>query len=348
MSGKPRVAVVGAGLIGRRHIACILHSPSCELAAVVDSDVGAEKIASESGAAYFVSLEDLLSNALPDGIILATPNKMHVEQGLLCLEANITTLIEKPVASTVQEGLGLLEAEKMSSAQILVGHHRAHSPIMREARAVIQSGQLGKLVAVTGSAVFYKPDAYFESAPWRTQAGGGPILINLIHDIHNLRMLCGEIKEVQAFVSNETRGFAVEDTAAINFRFERGALGTFLLSDTAAAAKSWEQTSGEDKSYASYPREDCYLIAGTKGSLAVPSMQLKTYDKEPSWWRPFEERKLELTRTDPLQEQLEHFCRLIRGEVSPRVSLYDGLQNLKVVEAIVQAASSGRVVSLDK
>ena len=87
----------------------------------------------------------------------------------------------------------------------------------------------------------------------------------MIHEVHNLRMLCGEIVAVQAFASKPTRGFPVEDTVAINLRFASGALGTFMLSDTAACARSWEQTSQENKAYPSYDDEDCYVIAGTDG-----------------------------------------------------------------------------------
>ena len=93
-------------------------------------------------------------------------------------------------------------------------------------------------VAVMGSAAFLKPDHYYEDAPWRKQPGGGPILLNMIHEVHNLRILCGDIVAVQAFASNAVRGFPVEDTVAINLRFANGALGTFLLSDTAACPKS--------------------------------------------------------------------------------------------------------------
>src|SRR5258708_39289845 len=50
-------------------------------------------------------------------------------------------------------------------------------------RSLIAQGRLGRLVAVTGAALFYKPDAYFEEGPWRREAGGGPILLNMIHDV---------------------------------------------------------------------------------------------------------------------------------------------------------------------
>ena len=66
-------------------------------------------------------------------------------------------------------------------------------------------------------------------------------------------MLCGDIVAVQAFSSHATRGFPVEDTVAINLRFASGALGTFMLSDTAACARSWEQTTQENKDYSTYP-----------------------------------------------------------------------------------------------
>ena len=211
-----------------------------------------------------------LRNA-PDGVIAATPNSLHVENGLDCVEHGTPVLVEKPIAESMEEAAHLAEAAEAAGVPLLVGHHRRHSIILAKARETVQDGILGQIVAVMGSALFYKPDYYFDEGPWRRETGGGPILINMIHEVDDLRYLCGEIVAVQALASSETRGFPVEDTVAINLRFADGALGTFMLSDTAASARSWEQTSQENASYAHYPDEDCYLISGTRGSLAVPN-----------------------------------------------------------------------------
>ena len=345
-----RIGVAGAGAIGRRHIELVQASSTCDLAGIVDPSPAAAQYAENAGILYYRSLQELFAKALPDGVILATPNQLHVENALECIRAGVAALVEKPVAHSVEEGARLCDAADAAQAKVLVGHHRAHSPILAKARQIIQQGILGKPVAVVGTAMFYKPGTYFDDAPWRRQPGAGPILINLIHEIGNLRSLCGEISAVQALSSNATRGFAVEDTVAITLQFASGALGTFLLSDTAASAKSWEQTSQENKEYATYPDEDCYVIVGTNGSLAIPTMRLKTYpsNEDRSWFKPFETQIEEVQRDDPLERQLEHFCAVIRDEAQPLVTVHDGLQNLRIVEAIATAARTGTTVTTDR
>lgn len=343
-----RIAVAGAGYIGQAHIDVALRSPNCALSAIVDPSPAARAVADRAGVPLYATLDELLAQDRPDGLILATPNTLHVPQALQCVAAGLPILLEKPIATSVAEGQRLVEAVEQARARVLIGHHRAHSPIMAKARQVVQSGQLGRLVGVMGSATFFKPDSYYADGPWRREPGGGPVLLNMIHEVHNLRMLCGEIVAVQAFASNATRGFAVEDTVAINLRFDSGVLGTFLLSDTAACPRSWEQTSGENPAYTRYDDEDCYVIAGTRGSLSVPTMRLKTYprDEDRSWWKPFEVGTVGLVRDDPLKHQLEHFGAVVRGEAEPLVSARDGWRNLQVTEAILDAARLGCAVEL--
>ena len=345
---KTRIAVAGAGYIGMAHIGVLRASSTCELSAVVDPSPAAQVQAQAAGVPLYKSLAELFAKSRPDGVVLATPNQLHVPQALECIEARLPMLLEKPIAPTVAEAQQLVAAADRARAKVLIGHHRAHSPIMAKAREVVASGVLGQLVAVTGSATFLKPDQYFADGPWRREPGGGPILLNMIHEVHSLRMLCGEIVAVQAFTSNATRGFAVEDTVAINLRFASGALGSFMLSDTAACARSWEQTSQENKAYPSYDDEDCYVISGTNGSLSVPTMRLKTYPRpqDRSWWKPFEVGVVGMVRDDPLKHQIEHFGAVVRGQAEPLVSARDGLANLRVTQAIVAAAKASGTIEI--
>ncbi|EJN22748.1 putative dehydrogenase [Pseudomonas sp. GM78] len=346
---KVRIAVAGAGLIGRRHIELVQANPSCTLAAIIDPmPVSADYLAT-LGVAQYPDLQTCFAAEKPDGVILATPNALHVEQSLQCIDAGIAALIEKPVAHSVDEGKRLLAVADAANARLLVGHHRAHSPILAKARELVREGMLGDLVAVQGSALFYKPDDYFDAAAWRREAGGGPILINMIHEIGNLRSLCGEIVAVQAMQSNAARGFPVEDTVCIGLRFENGALGSFMLCDSAGSARSWEQTSQENASYPSYDDEDCYVICGKGGSLSVPTMRLKYYaqPEDRSWWKPFQSATAQVIRQDPLERQLEHFCNVIRGIEEPLVTVRDGLRNLIITEAIAEAARTGSIVQID-
>ena len=348
------LAVAGAGLIGRRHIALIQSSPRTRLCAIVDPTPASADLAASLGVPHFASLDALFAQDMvpkPDGVILATPNPLHVLGALCCAQQGVPALIEKPVAHTLEAGRQLLDALARHPVPMLVGHHRRHSSTLQRARAAIMSGDLGRVVTVMGSAQFYKPDSYFEQGAWRKEAGGGPILINLIHEMDNLRFLCGEVESVHAVASNAVRQFAVEDTVVMTLKFASGALGTFTLSDTVAAPRSWEQTSGENADYPRYPSEDCYFIAGTQGSLAVPTLRTWSYPpggQAPGWMTPFALNTLAIEAVDPLVAQLDHFCDVIAGQAAPIITVADALQSLRTVEAVRRSIATGRTIDLQE
>jgi predicted dehydrogenase len=342
-----RIAIVGAGMIGRRHMALIEASDECTVAAIVDPSPASRELALSRGVPHYESLDAMFTAQRPDGVIVASPNTLHVPNGLDCIRHGVPALIEKPIADSVADAMTLVHASEAAGVALLIGHHRRHSPLIARARAALDQGAVGRLVGVMGSALYHKPDRYFVDGPWRAQPGGGPILINMIHEVDDLRALCGEIVAVQAQASNATRAFAVEDTVAVTLQFANGALGTFLLSDTAASARSWEQTSGEDKSYAHYPDEDCYLLVGTEGSLAVPTMRLARFASERSWYVPMQASVVESAREDPLARQLRHFCAVLRGEAVPLVTARDSMRTLEVTLAISAAAKEGRRISTE-
>ena len=337
---KKELVIVGPGLIGSKHIELITNNRRCFLSAIVaPNHEHDKKIAENLGVPLYFNLDKLFKDISPDGVIICSPNKFHVAQSILCIKKKIPVLVEKPISHSYKSGLKVIHELEKNNAKLLVGHHRTYSPIIAEAKKIIKTNKIGQVVTLMGSALFYKPSKYFKDGPWRKKIGGGPILINLIHEIGNFRALCGEIESVSAVASKKIRKFEVEDTVALIFSFRSGALGTFLLSDTAASPKSWEQTSGENPSFAHYPDEDCYVLSGTRGSLSMPSMKLRIYPQNiiPSWQSNFKTEFIKIKKIDPLDAQLNHFLDVIEGKSEPRVSAYDGLENLRILEAILKS-----------
>ncbi len=338
-----RIAVVGAGLIGRQHILRVDSEPGAALAAVVDPAEAARELAGALGTEWFPDLAAMLQGERPDAVIIATPNQLHVAQGLEAVAAGLPMLLEKPLAEDVASGRRLVEAAEAADVPLLVGHHRRHNPLVQQAKEIIASGRLGRIATVNALAWFFKPDDYFDVA-WRHEPGGGPILINLIHVVDDLRNLCGEIDEVQAVESNAMRLYPVEDTAAALFRFENGALGTISVSDTVVAPWSWELTTGENPAFPE-TAESCYLIGGTEGSLSFPSLDVWLYQGERSWQAPIDRRAQSVApREDTLALQLRHFCRVVRGHEPPLVDGNEALRTLEVSLAVKAAATGGGAV----
>tara|TARA_R110002012_G_scaffold76663_6_gene193684 strand:- start:10176 stop:11210 length:1035 start_codon:yes stop_codon:yes gene_type:complete len=344
MKNPVRIAIAGAGLIGKRHAEAIAATPGVELHSIIDPSQAGRAHADEIGADWHASLAALFESGKPDGVILATPNQLHVENALECVAAGVPALIEKPLATDLAAGQDLVLAGQRAGVPLLVGHHRRHNPLIAQAKAQIEDGLLGTLVAVHGMFWLMKPDDYFET-DWRRQPGGGPIFLNLIHDIDLLRHLIGEIVSVQALSSNAVRGNPVEETAALVFRFDNGVLGTFSLSDTIVAPWSWELTASENPAYPP-TGQSCYFIGGTHGSMELPNAKVWSNPAKRSWWEPISATRYPVGREDPLVRQIEQFARVIRGEEAPLVPASEGLKTLQVIDAVQRSALSGQAVAL--
>lgn len=339
MTRPVALALLGAGLIGRRHAELIVADPEARLHAIVDPTDEAEALARRLGVPWFAEPASMLAAGRPDGILVATPNALHVEHGLLAIAAALPVLVEKPLATDLAGARKLVDAAARAGVPLLTGHHRRHNLLIQRAKALVEAGRLGKLVSVHGFFWLLKPDPYFDVA-WRRQPGAGPVLINLSHDIDLLRHLCGEIIEVRAMSNNAVRGFPVDESSVVLLRFASGALGTVNISDTIVAPWSWEQSSGENPAY---PHTDqcCYFLGGTHGSLAIPRMELWRNEGERSWWEPLVAERHVAAYDDPLARQIRNFVRVIRGEEAPVVTGLEGLRTMAVIDAVKRAAETG-------
>ena len=336
------IAIVGGGHIGKRHLKVLVADSAYRTAAIADPSPAAAALAKEHGVPYFTDYERMLDEARPDGVIIAVPNALHVAVGLACIEHKIPALVEKPLADSLVEARQLVHAAKEANVALLTGHHRRHNPIMAVAAKAIQSGAVGKVTAVNAMWLSHKPADYFDIA-WRREPGAGTVLINGIHDIDCLRMLCGDIDSVQAFTERGTRQLAVEDTAAAAIRFASGALGTLIVSDTVSTPWSWEWGSYENPSYP-HESQNCYYITGTCGALTVPSLDLYWHEPGEGWHHPLTRKRIPYVPEDAYVAQMRNFAQVIAGEDAPVMSGEEGLRTLASTLAIAASAKTGQPV----
>ena len=342
MNQPLRIALIGAGVMGRQHYQHLRTLGQAQLCAVADPNESAAEFAAECGVAYYADYRQMLALARPEAVIVANPNALHVSTALDCLAAGVPVLLEKPVGVQVGEVRELVAASKATGVPVLVGHHRRHNPLIARAHEVISRGVLGRLTTVTALWQLRKPDSYFD-IPWRREAGAGMLLTNLIHDLDLLRYLCGEVRQVQAITSNAVRGFGNEDCAAVLLQFDNGALGSLTGSDAVAAPWSWELDSGENPVYSRQADQPCYLLAGTAGALSIPQLKRWHYaEAGEGWHQPLLQVQEPFTADEALRLQLLHFIQVARGQVQPLVSAADAGRTLALIEAIREAARTGR------
>ena len=358
----PRLAVLGLSH-GFKFVHRLMNCNFAKLVAVADlnvekalksysvdqSEVNEKSKLLNSDIKIFKEYKDLLKEMGKelDGIIAALPNDLHVEVTREAAKYGIPLLLEKPIASTLPEGEEITGMVEDSQIKFMVAHHRRFSKIIQRTREAVQQGELGEIVGANVLWVAKKPDHYFESS-WRIDRKyGGPLLINTIHDIDDLRYIIGDIEEIQAYITNKYRSNEVEDTGVINIKFKNGALANVFLTDACPSPWFYEACTQEYSFF--YPSSyDCYLFFGKKASLAFPSLTLFSYQKEfgEGWHRPLKKQTLLVERFDVLEEELKHFCELIAGKAKAKISASDALETLRAIDAIKRSSESRKSVRL--
>lgn len=185
MSSLPPVRLVicgAAGFIGKRHVGYAMDNPDVDLVAIVDPTPAGETLGKELEIPCFKNVEALFANSptvMVDAALVATPSATHESISIAFLNRGIHSLVEKPISIDSESAKRILAAGKSGNAQIMVGHHRRLNPFALAAKAEIDSGKLGRIVALTAIWATRKPDDYFSAVGWRQQyKSGGPVSLS--------------------------------------------------------------------------------------------------------------------------------------------------------------------------
>jgi myo-inositol 2-dehydrogenase/D-chiro-inositol 1-dehydrogenase len=303
MASEVRIALVGAGRMGRVHLGALQASDVIELASVVEPyDPSREAVAAE-GLTVYRDTNELLANDRPDGVLIAASSDQHQALVLQFAAAGLPMLCEKPVGIRVADAIGASEAARDAGVLLQVGYWRRFVPELRRLREQISAGELGEIYQLS----CMQWDAEPPSEQFRAHSGG--IAVDMgVHEFDQTRWLLGqEIESVTAFPAGPNAGGspADPDAAVVLARLSGGAAATISL--------------GRRFPYA----DSCWLeIWGTDG-----------YERLPFMWDEDGER---VFRTS-MQAQAEAFAAAIGGEAQQGAGGEDAVAALTAAESTAQA-----------
>lgn len=143
-----RVAVIGAGNMGKYHLRNYNKLPGAELVGVADINPAAEAIAKEYGTKYYADYRALLDEQQPEAVSIVVPTPFHFEVATAVMERGIHCLVEKPIASSVKEADQLIRLAAKKGVVFTVGHIEHYNPLIRKLKTMIDDNKVGEVSSV--------------------------------------------------------------------------------------------------------------------------------------------------------------------------------------------------------
>lgn len=226
------VGVLGLGSIGTSHARALLRLS--DQARLVAYSGGNPDRAAESGwhEAEQVSPEDLVTRPGVDVVAICSPSEAHGAQTIASLRAGKHVLVEKPLALTVAEAERIVALAKGQNRVLSVMAQRRLDPDYARVKDMLTAGQLGEVRLVTTHVHWWRDDAYYAAAAWRSSmgAGGGSVMNQGVHNIDLLNWLCGPVAQVTAQYGTLGHDIDAEDTTVATVQLAGGALGLISTS----------------------------------------------------------------------------------------------------------------------
>ena len=232
-----RIAIIGPGKVAHLHAKAALQTPDTTLVAVYGrTRQKVDEFANQYGIRAYGDVADMVERENVDLCIVCTPHPAHREPTVAALDAGSHVLVEKPLASSVEDCDAMIEAARRSGKHLgVVSQRRFYNPSQRIRRA-IDTGLIGKPVLGTIQMLGWRDEPYYQSDPWRgTWAGeGGGVLVNQSpHQLDLLLWYMGEAESVFGIWDNLNHPYIeVDDTALAIVRFKNGGLGNIIVSNS--------------------------------------------------------------------------------------------------------------------
>lgn len=227
-----KFAVVGCGHIGKRHIEIIRSRADCLLVAICDND---PKYKNECETQFFSSLESLIQQQLSlDIICIATPNGLHEQHAIMCLEAGYEIIIEKPIALSLKSAKNIIHVAKLKNKRVFnVMQNRFSAPCVWLNNKLTRQ-KLGNIFIVQVNCFWNRNPQYYLGNTWHgnEELDGGTLYTQFSHFIDTIYWLFGDIDNIEGrcFNFNHQNLTDFEDSGMVQFNFSNGGFGSLNFS----------------------------------------------------------------------------------------------------------------------
>lgn len=330
---KPvRVAVAGAGAMGRNHVRILHDLDECALVAVCDAMAPAvEWAVSHYGVAGYASYGEMLAGETLDAVVIAVPTSLHLEVGRAALQHDLHVLIEKPIAGDLEDAKTLAAEAERRGRQLAVGHVERFNPAVRELKARLTKGELGRILQIHARRL----------GPFPPRIRDVGVVIDLAtHDIDVMHHLIGG-EVVRLFAETERRiNTAHEDMLSAILKFDSGTVGVLDV--------NWlTPTKVRDLS-----------VLGERGMFHVNYLSQELTFYANSAVRPGQDAatlsavtegnmvRFQIPHAEPLRLELLSFLDAVASGRPVDVGAVDGIRALRTATQLMDSAEHGKAIDL--
>lgn len=328
-----KILIAGYGSIGRRHLNNLqqLGETDVVLLRSNHSTLSDEEI---KGIPEETEINEALAHK-PQAVIISNPTALHLDVAIPAAQAGCSILLEKPVSHNMKRIAEFQSALMQGGGQVLVGFQFRFHPGLRQVKKWLIEEKVGKIVSCQSHWGEYLPAWH----PWenfrkaysaRADLGGG-VVNTLSHPLDYQRWLFGEVRSLWAYTSSQSGlELEVEDTAEIGMNFENGVLSSTHLN------------------YVQRPPEHTLKIVGSAGTITWDNADgiARLYLVETNQWQA-SVLPTNFERNTLFMDEMKHFLNVVNGIETPMCTLDDGIQDIRVAEAVHLSAREGRMVDIN-
>ncbi len=346
---KIRTAIVGPGKVAHLHAKGLLNSNYSEFVAVCGRSMErAQGFASKYDVLAFTDLEKMISEAKVDAIVVCTPHPYHCGPVVKAAKLGVHSLIEKPMASSLEDCDAMLKASKANHVRLgVISQRRFYEPVIRMKKA-IDEGKIGAPALGHVIMLGWRDEKYYHSDPWRGkwETEGGGVLVNQApHQLDLFQWLMGDIEQVYAVTRNLNHPYIeVEDTAVAVVQFKSGAVGNILLSNSQKPGIYGKiHIHGRNgASVGAQTEGGAMFIAGKSNVLEPPVNDIWTISGEEDKLDEWNKKDADFFNTINAAEyyiglQIDDFCQSVVEGREPLVSGEEGRKTVELFTAVYRS-----------